>query len=80
MIISFFFSLLLGALAGYVAGRLMGSRTSALRNVVLGILDSIGGTFLFNLIGLWCTGTIGSFIAAVVGACVCIWLERKISH
>lgn len=56
MIISFFFSLLLGALAGYVAGRLMGSRTSALRNVVLGILGSIVGTFLFNLIGLWSPG------------------------
>ncbi len=32
------FSLLVGALAGYIAGRIMGSETSAVRNIVLGIL------------------------------------------
>ena len=34
----FIFSLLIGALAGYIAGRIMGSETSTVRNIVLGIL------------------------------------------
>lgn len=31
----FIFSLLIGALAGYIAGRIMGSETSTVRNIVL---------------------------------------------
>ena len=31
----FIFSLLVGALAGYIAGRIMGSETSTLRNICL---------------------------------------------
>ncbi len=41
------FSLLIGALAGWCAGRLMGSETSALRNIGLGILGSFVGSILF---------------------------------
>ena len=35
--LGFIFSLLVGALAGYIAGRIMGSETSTLRNIVLGL-------------------------------------------
>ena len=39
--LGFIFSLLVGALAGYIAGRIMGSETSTLRNIVLGILAAL---------------------------------------
>ena len=55
--LGFIFSLLVGALAGYIAGRIMGSETSTLRNIVLGILGSFVGEFLFGLIGIHATGT-----------------------
>ena len=35
------FSLLVGALAGHIAGRIMGSETSAVRNIVLGASCSV---------------------------------------
>ena len=59
----FIFSLLIGALAGYIAGRIMGSETSTVRNIV---------------IGLSATGIVGEILVSVVGACICIWIGRKL--
>mgnify|MGYP000211582133 FL=1 len=76
----FIFSLLIGALAGYIAGRIMGSETSTVRNIVLGILGSFVGEFLFGLIGIHATGSISSFVISVLGACVCIWVDNRLFH
>ena len=78
--LGFIFSLLIGALAGYIAGRIMGSETSTLRNIVLGILGSFVGEFLFGLIGIHATGSISSFVISVLGACVCIWVDNRLFH
>ena len=52
-IINVIFSLIVGALAGYVAGRLMGTYpASTLHNIVLGMLGGFVGSFLLGLIGL----------------------------
>lgn len=78
---SLIFSLLVGALAGYVAGRLMDSDTSsAFHNIVLGMLGGIVGSFLLGLIGLRAFGFVGDFVVSVLGACVCIWIARKIAR
>ena len=58
----------------------MGSETSALRNIVLGILGSFVGEFVFGLFGIYATGSITSFIISVIGACICIWVGQKLSH
>ena len=76
----FIISLLIGALAGYIAGRIMGSETSTVRNIVLGILGSFVGEFLFGLIGIHATGSISSFVISVLGACVCIWVDNRLFH
>ena len=60
--LGFIFSLLVGALAGYIAGRIMGSETSTLRNIVLGILGGFVGSILFGLIGLSATGIVGEIL------------------
>ena len=77
-IIGLFFSLLtgilVGALAGYLASRFMGTQTSFLRNVVLGVLGSFVGEFLFGMFHIYATGSFSSFVISVVGACVCIWI------
>ena len=60
--LGFIFSLLVGALAGYIAGRIMGSETSTLRNIVLGILGGFVGSILFGLIGIgWAAINVNSF-------------------
>ena len=72
--------LLVGALAGHIANRFMGTQTSTGRNIVLGILGSFVGEFLFGLIGIHATGSISSFVISVLGACVCIWVDNRLFH
>ena len=80
-IVNVVFSLLVGALAGYAAGRVMGSYpASTLHNIVLGMLGGIVGSFLLGLIGLRATGFVGDFVVSVLGACVCIWVARKLAR
>ena len=74
----FIFSLLIGALDGYIAGRIMGSETSTVRKFVLGILGGFVGSIVFGLIGLSATGIVGEILVSVVGACICIWIGRKL--
>ena len=73
LLASLLVGVLVGALAGHIANRFMGTQTSTGRNIVLGILGSFVGEFLFGLIGIHATGSISSFVISVLGACVCIW-------
>ncbi len=72
-------SLLWGLLAGYIATRIMDEKSGTLKNMILGVLGSVVGSFLFGLIGFTATGWIGSLIVSTVGACICIWLGRKLA-
>ena len=74
---SFLFSLVIGALAGFVASRIMNSESSTWHNIVLGVLGGFVGNLVFGLVGLTATGFIGDIIVSIVGACICIWLGRK---
>jgi len=71
--------LVVGALAGYVAGLIMkGGGFGVLINIVVGIVGAwLGGW----LIGKWIPAivaigpvTLGSFITAVIGACLLLWI------
>lgn len=76
--LSFIVSILIGALSGYIANRIMGGDSSTLRNILLGTLGGFVGGLLFSLVGLTATGLLGDIIVSVVGACVCIWVGRKL--
>ena len=45
---------------------------------VLGILGGFVGSIVFGLIGLSATGIVGEILVSVVGACICIWIGRKL--
>lgn len=77
-IFSFIIDLVFGGIAGYIAGRIMHSDGSTLRNVILGVVGGFVGSVLFSLIGFSASNIIGGMIVSVVGACVCIWLARKL--
>ena len=80
-IVNVIFSLIVGALAGYVAGRLMGTYpASTLHNIVLGMRGGFVGSFLLGLIGLRATVFVGDLVVSVAGACVCIWVARKLAR
>ncbi|MBQ6407127.1 MAG: GlsB/YeaQ/YmgE family stress response membrane protein [Butyrivibrio sp.] len=70
--------LILGAISGFVASRLMNEKSGTLKNILLGIGGGFVGGLVFNILGLSANGTIGSLIVSIVGACICIWAGRKL--
>jgi uncharacterized membrane protein YeaQ/YmgE (transglycosylase-associated protein family) len=67
--------LLIGLLAGWLAGQIMKRRSFGLvGNIIVGVLGSLLGSFLFSMLGLAAYGTIGFIITATVGAIVLLYL------
>ena len=64
---------------GLIAGKIMGTEGSILRNVILGIIGGVVGGVVFRLLGFAVVGIAGSLISGVVGACLVIWLARLIT-
>lgn len=72
---SFLWYILIGILAGWVAGKIMrGGGFGLVVNLVVGIIGGLLGGWLFGLFGLIPVGSIGSFITSVIGAIVLLWL------
>ena len=75
---SFLMFLVIGAVAGWLAGQLMkGSGYGLWINLLLGIAGAFVGGFLFQLLGIGGDGIIMSMIAAVVGAVVLLFVIGK---
>lgn len=70
--------LLIGGIAGWLAGLLMqGGGFGLLGNIVVGILGSIVGTWLFGLFAVSAGGGIlGSIVGATIGAMVLLFAVR----
>jgi uncharacterized membrane protein YeaQ/YmgE (transglycosylase-associated protein family) len=67
--------LVIGALAGWIAGKLMrGGGFGLLGNIVVGVVGSLIGGFLFGLLGLSGVGFIGSLVTATAGAVVLLFV------
>ncbi|MBR5283540.1 MAG: GlsB/YeaQ/YmgE family stress response membrane protein [Clostridia bacterium] len=72
-------ALLTGALIGWLAGNIMDTRKSGLiRNILVGSIGSSLGSFLFGLVGFTAYGMLAELIVSVSGACIFIWLMRKL--
>lgn len=73
----FFGTLLIGALAGWIAERLTSSDHGLIRNIILGVLGAYIGFFLAHLLGIR-LGEIfegwfwGNLIVSVIGAVILI--------
>lgn len=77
--INFIITIALGAFAGWLAGKLMGTEGSTLRNIILGLCGGVVGSIVLGIIGIHGSGMIGGTIVSVVGACILIWISRKFS-
>ncbi len=72
-------SVLVGAVAGWLAGQIMkGQGYGLLVNILLGILGGFVGNLAFGLVGLDATNIIGRIICATVGAVLLIVLVRAV--
>ena len=70
-------AIIIGALAGWVAGKIMHSSHGLLMDIVLGIVGAIVGNFiLVTVFGATMGGVIGQLLVAVVGACLLIGIVR----
>jgi uncharacterized membrane protein YeaQ/YmgE (transglycosylase-associated protein family) len=67
--------LIIGALAGWLAGLVMKGRGFGLAgNVVIGILGAVIGGFLFGALGIAFWGLFGTLFVAFIGAVVLLFV------
>lgn len=74
--------LLIGALAGWLAGQIMkGGGFGLIGDIVVGVVGGVLGGWLFGLLGLAQDGSlIGALVTALVGAIVLIAIVRLVSR
>lgn len=67
--------LIIGALAGWIAGELTkGSGFGLLGNIVVGILGAVIGGYVFTLLGISAYGLIGDLVMSVIGALLLLFI------
>ena len=68
-------TVIVGALAGFLAGKLMkGGGFGLIMNIVLGLLGGALGGWLFSLLGISWGGLLGQLATAIIGAVVILWI------
>ena len=72
--------LLIGAVAGWLAGQIMKGGFGLVGDIIVGVIGSVLGGWLFGVLGIAAGGLIGSIIAAVVGAIILIAILRAIKR
>ncbi len=77
---SFFYSIIIGAIAGWLAGKIMkGGGFGLVMNMVLGIIGGVVGGWAFGLLGLSTDGgKFGYLVTSVVGAVLILYVGRLI--
>lgn len=78
-ITSLFMFLLVGAVAGWLAGLIMkGKGSGILMNMIIGIVGAFIGGWAFRLLGLSAHSFLGSLATAVFGAVILLFIIKKI--
>ena len=75
------FWIVLGAISGWIANRIMGYRSSGwIKNTFLGMVGALVGGFLINLIGgAGITGfNLYSIFVAVIGAIITVYIVGRL--
>jgi len=71
--------LLIGLLAGWLAGKIMKGRGFSLfGNLAVGVVGALLGGLLFRILGIATTNIIGSIVTAIVGAIVLLFIVGQI--
>jgi uncharacterized membrane protein YeaQ/YmgE (transglycosylase-associated protein family) len=71
--------IVIGILAGYLAGRIMRGRGfGILMDLLVGVVGSLLGGLVFGLLGLYSSNLIGSLVVATAGAMMLLYLVRHL--
>lgn len=76
--IGFFTLVIIGGLAGWIAGMIMGSRHGIFTNILIGVAGSWIGSELADLAHLAVRHTLAHFVAALIGSVVLIAIWRAV--
>lgn len=73
--------LVLGIVAGFLAGKIMkGSGFGLVGDLIVGVIGSFIGVWVFGLLGISSGGFIGLLIAAVVGSLLLLYIVRLVKR
>ena len=79
MLVAILSTLLVGAVAGWLASKIMGGGGSLVRNIAVGVIGSCVGGLLFGLLGFSAHSLFANIIVSVVGACVFLFVARRLT-
>ena len=73
-------AIIVGGLAGWIASSIMKADTGMILNIVLGIVGAVVGGWISTLFGFGKVDgfNFGSFVVAVIGALVVLFIYRKV--
>ena len=75
------FFLLIGAVAGWLAGQLMkGSGYGFFGDMLIGVIGAFIGGWLLGMLGIFAYGLIGRRITATIGAVVLLYVARLLKR
>ena len=76
---SFLWFLIIGAVAGWLAGLVMkGGGFGLLVNIIIDIVGSVIGGWVFGLLGIQTTSIVGSLITAFIGAVILLFIANLV--
>ncbi len=68
-------ALVIGAIAGWLAGKLMkGGGFGLFGNIVVGVVGAVIGQFVFGFFNITASGIIGTIVIATVGAAILLFV------
>jgi uncharacterized membrane protein YeaQ/YmgE (transglycosylase-associated protein family) len=69
--------LVIGIVAGFLAGKIMkGAGYGLVADLIIGVIGSFIGGWVFRLFGITAGGILGSLVVAVVGALLLLYVVR----
>ncbi len=77
--IGWIMTIIIGALAGWIAEKIMKADHGLLMNIILGIVGAVVlNWILIAVTGSTLGGLFGQLVVAVIGACLLIWVGRLV--
>ena len=76
---SWLFSIIIGAVVGWLAGKIMNSSGGLLKNIILGWVGSIVGNFIAEKLSITSGSMAGNIVISLVGACLVLFVFRLFS-
>ncbi len=79
MAVGWFMTIIIGGLAGWLAGKFMDMRFGVILNIIIGIVGSAIATAVFQRFGIFVAeDKLGYLITSFVGACILLFVVKLV--